>query len=103
MEFVPTFYNYKLSKISSAPLMIGENTNIGRPEIPNLLNLLNPLNQTSQTSQTSASITSHKKASANSGGFLVGLPGFEPRQTESKSVVLPLHNNPINIKIGMQK
>src|SRR6478735_12227412 len=25
----------------------------------------------------------------------VGLPGFEPRQTESKSVVLPLHNNPI--------
>ena len=26
---------------------------------------------------------------------LVGLPGFEPRQTESKSVVLPLHHNPI--------
>ena len=25
----------------------------------------------------------------------VGLPGFEPRQTESKSVVLPLHHNPI--------
>ena len=24
----------------------------------------------------------------------VGLLGFEPRQTESKSVVLPLHNNP---------
>ena len=26
---------------------------------------------------------------------LVGLLGFEPRQTESKSVVLPLHHNPI--------
>lgn len=25
---------------------------------------------------------------------LVGLLGFEPRQTESKSVVLPLHHNP---------
>ena len=25
----------------------------------------------------------------------VGLLGFEPRQTESKSVVLPLHHNPI--------
>ena len=25
----------------------------------------------------------------------VGLPGFEPRQTEPKTVVLPLHNNPI--------
>jgi hypothetical protein len=28
-------------------------------------------------------------------GFFVGLPGFEPRLTESKSVVLPLHHNPI--------
>lgn len=28
-------------------------------------------------------------------GFFVGLPGFEPRQTEPKTVVLPLHNNPI--------
>ncbi len=27
----------------------------------------------------------------------VGLLGFEPRQTESKSVVLPLHHNPIYI------
>ncbi len=27
--------------------------------------------------------------------FLVGLPGFEPGQTEPKTVVLPLHNNPI--------
>ena len=27
--------------------------------------------------------------------LLVGLLGFEPRQTESKSVVLPLHHNPI--------
>ena len=27
--------------------------------------------------------------------FFVGLPGFEPRQTEPKTVVLPLHNNPI--------
>jgi hypothetical protein len=26
----------------------------------------------------------------------VGLLGFEPRQTESKSVVLPLHHNPIS-------
>ena len=25
----------------------------------------------------------------------VGLLGFEPRQTESKSVVLPLHHNPM--------
>ena len=33
-----------------------------------------------------------KKADLSS---LVGLPGFEPRQTESKSVVLPLHHNPI--------
>ncbi len=28
-------------------------------------------------------------------GSYVGLPGFEPRQTEPKTVVLPLHNNPI--------
>ena len=27
--------------------------------------------------------------------FFVGLLGFEPRQTESKSVVLPLHHNPV--------
>jgi site-specific DNA recombinase len=27
----------------------------------------------------------------------VGLLGFEPRKTESKSVVLPLHHNPVNI------
>lgn|GEM_PF-5136924 len=27
--------------------------------------------------------------------FSVGLLGFEPRRTESKSVVLPLHYNPI--------
>ena len=39
-------------------------------------------------------------------GFFVGLPGFEPRQTEPKTVVLPLHNNPIRNAIfinGMQK
>ena len=37
--------------------------------------------------------------------FFVGLPGFEPRQTESKSVVLPLHHNPIiaQISLGVQK
>jgi len=29
--------------------------------------------------------------------LLVGLPGFEPRQTEPKTVVLPLHNNPIRM------
>lgn len=29
------------------------------------------------------------------GQVFVGLLGFEPRQTESKSVVLPLHHNPI--------
>ena len=29
--------------------------------------------------------------------FFVGLLGFEPRKTESKSVVLPLHHNPIVI------
>jgi hypothetical protein len=36
----------------------------------------------------------------------VGLPGFEPRQTESKSVVLPLHHNPISkhvLCLGVQK
>lgn len=27
--------------------------------------------------------------------FYVGLPGFEPRQTEPKSVVLPLYYRPI--------
>ncbi len=39
-------------------------------------------------------------------GFFVGLLGFEPRQTESKSVVLPLHNNPIifqKLNFGLQK
>ena len=39
-------------------------------------------------------------------GFsLVVLPGFEPRQTESKSVVLPLHHNPIQTELyfGLQK
>ena len=37
---------------------------------------------------------------------LVGLLGFEPRQTESKSVVLPLHHNPISnplFYLGVQK
>ena len=29
---------------------------------------------------------------------VVGLSGFEPEQTEPKSVVLPLHHNPIFIK-----
>ena len=29
------------------------------------------------------------------GLFRVGLPGFEPGQTEPKPVVLPLHHNPI--------
>lgn len=34
----------------------------------------------------------------------VGLPGFEPRQTVPKTVVLPLHHNPIlNLSIGVQK
>lgn len=36
----------------------------------------------------------------------VGLLGFEPRQTESKSVVLPLHHNPILFpffQLGLQK
>jgi hypothetical protein len=28
-------------------------------------------------------------------GVFVGLPGFEPRQTEPKSVVLPLYYRPI--------
>ncbi len=27
-------------------------------------------------------------------GYLVGLPGFEPRRTEPKSVVLPLYYRP---------
>ena len=39
-------------------------------------------------------------------GIFVGLLGFEPRQTESKSVVLPLHHNPIlvpKVNLGMQK
>ena len=35
-----------------------------------------------------------KKASAGMLKLFVGLLGFEPRQTESKSVVLPLHHNP---------
>jgi hypothetical protein len=38
---------------------------------------------------------------------LVGLLGFEPRKTESKSVVLPLHHNPIVSQcfseLGVQK
>ena len=29
------------------------------------------------------------------GGFLVARLGFEPRQTESESVVLPLHNRAV--------
>ncbi len=36
-----------------------------------------------------------KELPLNNSFFLVGLPGFEPRQTEPKTVVLPLHNNPI--------
>ena len=35
-----------------------------------------------------------KKTTGKTGRF-VGLLGFEPRQTESKSVVLPLHHNPV--------
>ena len=38
--------------------------------------------------------TNRKKSGLPS---LVGLLGFEPRKTESKSVVLPLHHNPILI------
>ena len=34
------------------------------------------------------------KNPGNTDGAFVGLLGFEPRQTESKSVVLPLHHNP---------
>jgi len=35
-----------------------------------------------------------RSVSTNStkGAYFVDLPGFEPRQTESKSVVLPLHH-----------
>ena len=29
--------------------------------------------------------------------FYVGLPGFEPRQTEPKSVVLPLYYRPMSL------
>ena len=38
-------------------------------------------------------------------GSSVGLPGFEPRQTVPKTVVLPLHHNPIRqlLLIGLQK
>ena len=32
----------------------------------------------------------------------VGLLGFEPRKTESKSVVLPLHHNPIGYPTAFQ-
>lgn len=32
--------------------------------------------------------------------LLVGLPGFEPRQTVPKTVVLPLHHNPIRSTIA---
>ena len=47
-----------------------------------------------------------QKNSANFAEFFVGLLGFEPRQTESKSVVLPLHHNPIFkrlFRFGVQK
>ena len=39
----------------------------------------------------------NKKSPANIAGLtlFVGLLGFEPRQTVPKSVVLPLHHNPI--------
>ena len=37
--------------------------------------------------------------SGNSPKCLAGLRGLEPRTTESKSVVLPLHYNPINFLI----
>ncbi len=36
-----------------------------------------------------------QKKELNAQFFFVGLLGFEPRQTESKSVVLPLHHNPV--------
>jgi hypothetical protein len=39
------------------------------------------------------------KNSPGNGGVFVGLLGFEPRQTESKSVVLPLHHNPFKYPI----
>ena len=37
-------------------------------------------------------------------GFLevAGEPGFEPRQTESESVVLPLHHSPIKVLIWLR-
>ena len=36
-----------------------------------------------------------KDESEDSSLLLVGLPGFEPGQTEPKPVVLPLHHSPI--------
>jgi hypothetical protein len=45
--------------------------------------------------QDQAGYSSVKKSRNFHFSFFVGLLGFEPRQTESKSVVLPLHNNPI--------
>lgn len=38
------------------------------------------------------------KPRSKASGFVVGLPGFEPRQTEPKSVVLPLYYRPIRLK-----
>ena len=34
--------------------------------------------------------------------FNVGLPGFEPGQTEPKPVVLPLHHSPIIIVLSLK-
>ncbi len=52
----------------------------------------------------------NEKSSGNLLELFVGLLGFEPRRTESKSVVLPLHYNPIfhpllfgSAKIGVVK
>ena len=44
-------------------------------------------------------IFAHKKALNFRSGLLAAELGFEPRQTESESVVLPLHNSATRIKI----
>ena len=46
-------------------------------------------------SKNSIKRSSSNKKELSSSVLPVGLLGFEPRQTESKSVVLPLHHNPV--------
>ena len=72
--------------LHNIPMFKNRQSGIGNKSRNNIESRKSNLARPKHSTQNSAFITQNS---------LVGLLGFEPRQTESKSVVLPLHHNPI--------